>query len=149
MTIDDAARALVQAIRRGEPAATGHWRFSNFMQHSGPWGVPTRQVPISQEWAEALRELLRSVDGPDLQPRQRHHVVEGGQFGAQLALQLGDERAGVQRLAQGLVMLGPPLLEVGWQVLLVGVAELVRPDHPRPLAFDVSGRLVVILGDWR
>src|SRR5947209_522780 len=62
MTIDDAARALVQAIRRGEPAATGHWRFGNFIQHSGPWGVPTRRAPSSQEWAEALRELRRSVD---------------------------------------------------------------------------------------
>jgi cell wall assembly regulator SMI1 len=65
MTIDDSARALVQAIRRGEPAATGHWRFqsgTNAVWRSNPWGTPTRRAPISREWNEAVRELHRAVD---------------------------------------------------------------------------------------
>ena len=65
-TIDDAAWALVQAIRRGEPAATGHWRFQSWtstsVQHSDPWGTPTRRAPTSRERSEALRDLRRSVD---------------------------------------------------------------------------------------
>src|SRR5262245_61271795 len=48
-------------------------------------------------------------------------------------LEVGDELLGLPRLLEGLVVFGPPCLEVGREVV-IRVAAAVRPDDPDLLA---------------